>query len=121
MPENSCVPRNSKTYDQIQRMQTKAIRFLRDVVGDSDKADKFAGMTPEEYADQKGIDIKNPNAAKGKHMRKGLTRAELQDRVDELEEENQTLNDKLDSILDIASEDVDEEDEDEDDADADDD
>jgi len=31
------------------------------------------------------------------------TFADLKDRISELEDENQTLNDKLDSILDIAS------------------
>jgi len=30
------------------------------------------------------------------------TKEELEDRITELEDENQTLNDKLDSILDIA-------------------
>ena len=48
-------------------------------------------------------------------MARRPTYAELQDRVAELEEENQTLNDKLDSISDIVGEeDEDEEDEDDD-------
>ena len=45
------------------------------------------------------------------------TYAELKSRVSELEEENQTLNEKLDSILDIASDEGDEEEEDDDDED----
>jgi hypothetical protein len=45
-----------------------------------------------------------------------MTYTDLKNRIAELEEENQTLNDKLDSILDIAaSEDEDDEDEDEED------
>jgi cell shape-determining protein MreC len=46
-------------------------------------------------------------------MARRPTYAEMQDRVTELEEENQALNDKLDSISDIVGEE-DEEDEDED-------
>ena len=40
------------------------------------------------------------------------SRADLQNRIDELEAENETLNDKLDSIQDIASEDDDDDDDD---------
>jgi hypothetical protein len=43
------------------------------------------------------------------------TYADLKDRIDELEEENQALSDKLDPVLDIVSEE--DEDEDEDDQD----
>lgn len=38
------------------------------------------------------------------------SRADLQNRIDELEAENETLNDKLDSIQDIASDDDDDDD-----------
>jgi len=101
-------------------MKDKAVRFLSNVVGDPDKAGEFEQMGLEEYAQHKGIEIKNPRTArlKGKPMARSKTRSELEDRVAELEDENQALNDKLDSILDIASEDADEdEDEDSDDDD----
>lgn len=42
------------------------------------------------------------------------SRADLQNRIDELEAENETLNDKLDSIQDIASDDDDDDDDDDD-------
>jgi predicted nuclease with TOPRIM domain len=42
-----------------------------------------------------------------------LSYEELKERVDELEDENQALNEKIDSIMDIVSSDDDEEDEDE--------
>jgi hypothetical protein len=45
------------------------------------------------------------------------TYADLRDRISELEDENQTLSDKLDSILDIASSEGADEDDDEDDED----
>ena len=44
--------------------------------------------------------------------------ADLQDRIDELETENEALNDKLDSIRDLAAEDDSEEDDDSDEDDA---
>src|SRR2546425_8871317 len=103
------MPRKTKTLDEVQAMQEKAVRFLRDVVGDPDKAEEFANMTPQEYAEHKRVRIENP-ALSMTNMRGGTmarpTRAELEDRVEELEQENQALNDKLDSILDIAGEDV---------------
>ena len=98
------MPAKTKTRDQVRAMQQKAVRFLSDVVGDPDRANEFESMTPEDYAQTKGVQIKNPT--KGKNtMAARPTRAVLEDRVAELEDENQTLNDKLDSILDIASED----------------
>ena len=39
------------TYDEVERTQEKAVRFLHDVVGDPDKADEFEAMSPEEYAE----------------------------------------------------------------------
>ena len=100
------------------------MRFLRDVVGDPDRAAEFEAMSPEEYAEHKRIEIENPfpNRTRSQqrriHMARRPTYAELQDRVSELEEENQTLNDKLDSISDIVGEeDEDEEDEDDEDLD----
>jgi hypothetical protein len=55
------VSRGTKTLDQIERMKSKAAEFVRDVVGDPDRADEFEEMSPEEYAAHKQIQIKNPN------------------------------------------------------------
>ena len=51
----------SKTMEQVEKMQAKAVRFLRDVVGDEDKADEIEGMTPDEYADKKRVHLVNPS------------------------------------------------------------
>ena len=101
------VPRKTRTLDQIRAVQDKAVRFLRDVIGDPERAEEFAAMSPEEYAEHKRVAIENPTLRR-LHMRRP-TYAELKDRVAELEEENQALNEKLDSIVDIASEEEDEE------------
>jgi len=101
-------------------MKEKAVRFVRDVVGDPERADEFQAMEPEEYAAGKRIEIKNPSSGNRKRTIRRLcmarpTYADLNDRIAELQEENQTLNDKLDSVLDIVSEeDDDEEDDDQD-------
>jgi len=42
-------------------MQAKAVRFLENVVGDPDRAAEFEAMSPEEYAEHKGIKISNPS------------------------------------------------------------
>jgi len=59
----------AKTREQLEKMQDKAVRFLRDVVGDSDKADEIDSMSPEEYADKKRIHLVNKRS-----VRKTLSR-----------------------------------------------
>ena len=115
------MPRKTKTLDEIERMKSKAARFVRDVVGDLDRADEFEDMSPEEYAAHKHIQIfQNPSqrGRKGRAMARP-TRDELEARIDDFEVENQMLNEKLDSISEIAAVadegDEDEEDEEEDD------
>jgi hypothetical protein len=41
-------------------MQEEAVRFLRDMVGDPDRAEEFEAMSPEAYAEHKRIEIENP-------------------------------------------------------------
>jgi hypothetical protein len=99
-------------------MKAKAARFVRDVLGDPDRAEEFEAMSPEEYATRKRIEIQNlkQRGWKGTAMAKP-NRDELEARIDELEEENQILSEKLDSISEIAAvvDDGEEEDDDEDD------
>lgn len=49
-----------KTFDQAAAMQDKAVRFLRDVVGDDEKADEIEALSVEEYASRKGLALINP-------------------------------------------------------------
>lgn len=112
----------TKTLDQLEAMRQKAVRFLEDVVGDSDKADEFDDMSTEDYAAHKGITVKNPRLSpsinyKGEiaTMASQLTRAQLLERVSELEDENEDLTDRLDSISAIVGDDDDEDEDDEDD------
>lgn len=52
----------SKTREQVEKMQEKAVKFLRDVVKDSDKADEIEGLSVGDYAEKKGITIGNPKS-----------------------------------------------------------
>lgn len=54
----------TKTREQVEAMQAKAVRFLNDVVDDSDKADELAGLSVEEYAERKKLTISNPKKRK---------------------------------------------------------
>jgi len=59
------MPKKTRTLDQVKVTQDKAVRFLHDVVGDPDKAEECADMSPEESADLKQITIVS-NPASGR-------------------------------------------------------
>jgi len=52
--------KKEKTKQQAAAMQAKAVRFLRDVVGDNAKADEIEGLTVSEYGARKGLVFTNP-------------------------------------------------------------
>ena len=102
------------TRDQLQSRKEKAVRFTCDVLGDPDRADEIADESLEDYAQRRKIQITNPTKGRDAIM---ATNKDLEDRVDELEQENAELQDQLDTIADIvapADEDEDEDDEEED-------
>ena len=93
-----------KTLEQVRAMQAKAVQFLRDVADDPDKADEFESMSPEEYAEHKGIEIAESNptyVTLQLGRRPDVTKQEMENRITELEEENEDLQSRLDSISDI--------------------
>ncbi len=49
-----------KTKQQAAATQDKAVRFLRDVVGDNAKANEIEGLTVSQYAERKGLLLVNP-------------------------------------------------------------
>jgi|ERR1051326_6254020 len=102
------------TRKQLEARKAQAVRFVRDVLGDDDKADDIEGESLEDYAEHRHIRLTNPKGAT--HM-SAPTRQELLGRIEELETENEDLQSRLDEIRDIiVDEDQDAEtDEDEDD------
>jgi hypothetical protein len=93
----------------------KAVQFLRDVVGDDDKADEFDDMDVEAYAERKHIQIINPRRNTGMPNGDPRTKSELLGEIDQLQQENQDLQDQLDAISDIISPPEEEDDDDADD------
>jgi len=88
------------TRDQVESRKEKAVRFVRDVLGDSDRADEIEGESVDAYAERRRIAIVNPRG--GMVMAKRTeTREELKERIRELEGENESLQDQLDAIADI--------------------
>ena len=98
------------TLDQADRKRLKAVQFLEDVVGDPSRAADFDAMSPEEYAEHKGIEIiDNPRS------QTTMTKQELEQENAELKQELKDFQDEMDTIVEIASGDGEEDDDDEED------
>jgi hypothetical protein len=89
------------TREQLQARKEKAVRFTRDVLDDADRAEEIAEESLEEYAARRKIAITNP-CRRTKTM---ATKRELEEQIRELEQENSGLQDQLDAVADIVSED----------------
>ena len=95
------------TREQLQSRKDKAVRFVRDVLGDPDRAEEIEDESLDSYADRRKIRLTNPQRMKSRvirevedYMPKGETKAELLEKIQELEEENKELNDQLDEVTD---------------------
>jgi hypothetical protein len=94
-----------RTFEQTETAQARAVAFAENVLEDSDLADELESLTPEEYADRKGMVITNPlkrripSVANGN----GRTKQDLLDEIDELQQENADLQDQLDAVADIVA------------------
>lgn len=93
---------------QLESRKAQAVRFTRDVLADPDRADEIEDESLEEYAERRHIQIVNPKGAKNMPVQ---TRRELIDRIRELEQENESLQDRLEEIADLASDEDAEDDE----------
>jgi hypothetical protein len=102
----------SLTRDQLASRKAQALRFTRDVLGDPERADEIEAETLEDYAERRKVKLLNSFQRRNAIMVRGQTKAELQDRIDELEQENQELQDQLDAVADIVAPADEDEDED---------
>jgi hypothetical protein len=117
------------TREQVAGRKDKAERFVRDVLGDDDRADEIADESVEDYADRRKIQIadnphggtmtvrtSNPRGKKSVVQMKtdnGTSRianageiqvaAEHLNELNDLQRENEVLQDRLDKIADLAS------------------
>ena len=95
------------TRKQLQSRKAQAVRFTRGVLGDPERADEIEDESLEEYAERRHIQMVNPKGAKKMAVK---TRRDLIDQIKELEEENESLQDRLQEIADLAGESEEEDD-----------
>lgn len=90
------------TRDQIRSRKEQAVRFVRDVLDDSERADEITEESLDDYAHRRKIMIANPQRTE-RRMANIKTRTQLQREVSALKEENEELQNRLDEILEIAA------------------
>jgi hypothetical protein len=88
------------TREQLQGRKEKAVRFTETVLNDPERATEIEDESLEDYAERRHIQLTNPNR---RNSNMPETKADMQDRIDELEAENEALRDQLDAIADIVS------------------
>jgi hypothetical protein len=86
------------TRKQLESRKEKAVRFVRDVLDDPERANEIDDESLEEYGERRKFKLLgNP------HGGRMTTKEELNERIQELEQENDDLQDQLDKIADIAA------------------
>jgi|SRR6516162_8834644 hypothetical protein len=77
------------TREQAEAKRQKAVDFLNRI-GQSDSADEFDAMGPDEYAEHKGLMLSNSRRNKGRRNcympANGQTKADLQEILDNVQE-----------------------------------
>jgi hypothetical protein len=104
------------TRAQRQSRKEKAVRFVRDILGDPDRAEEISEESAEDYAARRKIQIINPSRGRNAIMATTKSKAELEAEIDDLKDENAELQDQLDTIADIVAP-ADEDEDDDDDQD----
>src|SRR5437773_7861273 len=94
------------TRKQVETRKAKAVHFTRDVRDDPGRAEEIEDEPLEDYAQRRHIQIVNP---KGGRKMPVPTRRELMERIEELEEDNENLQSRLDEISDIVGDEEEEE------------
>jgi len=84
------MARRAKTWEEVERMKAKAVRFLRDVVGDEARAEEVEQESPQDYAERKRIKILDNPAVVLLVTRRltnmAVTKAELEKILDQIED-----------------------------------
>jgi len=106
------------TREQLQSRKDRAVRFLRDIKDDPERASEVEDEDLESYAQRRKIELINPRrkAMPGGNGGNGRTKQDLLDEIDDLQQQVNDLQDQLDAVADIvAPEDEENEDEEEED------
>jgi len=70
------------TREQAERKKQQAAAFM-ERIGEPDRADEFDGMSVEEYAEHRGLQIANPKRGKQRERETVMaTKNELQEQID---------------------------------------
>jgi len=77
-------------------MKERAVRFVEDALDDPDRADEIERESVQSYADRKKIEIENPKVRRSTPVETTMTKAELVETVEQLED---ILDDALDPKL----------------------
>ncbi len=90
----------TRTYAQVETAKRRAEAFEANVLSDDERADDFADMSVEDYADLRNISIQNPSQRRPTIMAKSnaqLARElrEANKRIEELEQEKADVLDVL--------------------------
>ena len=85
--------------DQIETRKEKAVRFVRDVLDDPERAAEIEDESIEDYAERRKFEIVNPR----RRTNTVESKADLEQKIEELESENEKLQSRLDEILDIVA------------------
>jgi hypothetical protein len=94
---------NTLTGAQLESRKEKAARFTRDVLGDPDRAEEIADESLEDYTERRKIQITNPSKRRNAIMATTKSKAELESEIADLKEENEELQEQLDTIADIVA------------------
>lgn len=118
-PQTGAVARKSVlTLSQAETARRRAVTGLHNL-GDDDAAEEFERMTPQQYAEHKGIEVIKENPRSYRMARKTQSEiiadlkdrlSDLEDTVEELGEQNETLQARLDAAADAIAGEPDEED-----------
>jgi hypothetical protein len=88
------------TRKQLEGRKQRAAQFVRDVLDDPGRADEIENLSLEDYAERRKIKIADENPRGADAMQ---TKEELMQRIKELEEENDDMQDQLDQVGDIVA------------------
>lgn len=107
-----------RTYEQVLTAQRRAVSAATNLREDDELADELDALTPEEYAERKGIEIvENPPRRAINRRKTTMTvreyRTKLMEKdalITELQEENDGLHDTLAEIKGLVASDDDDDD-----------
>lgn len=106
------------TWDAVESRKLKAVRFVRDVLGDAGRASEIEDESAFSYAARRKWQIANPKERTKMAKTKGQLvqeLAEVNKECDELVEEFEDFKDKLVALIGFEEDDEAEDDEEEDD------